>query len=214
MRMNTIGLLLACVILAGCHHRGVRGSGVETTQERSLDEFTAVDISGTFGVTIRCGEKPGATVIADDNLVSLVKTEVRGSTLHIFPEKDIDPRTDLRIEVTTPSLSDVSVSGVASVDIKNVQGEKLNLDVNGAASILARGTVKDASFNISGAGKLSTEDLHSANVRVAMSGAGKADVYASDNLEVDVSGAGVIHYSGDPKTVNKRISGVGVVSRK
>ncbi len=214
MRLNIVGLTLICLALAGCRHHGVRGSGVEKSEERSLDNFTAVDISGTFDVTIRCGEQPGVRVTADDNLLSLIRTEVRHSTLHIFPAKELDPRTHLRMEVGAPSLSDVSVSGVATIDIKNVEGERLSLNVNGAASIAAQGTVRNASFNISGAGKLDSEDLHAENVRVSISGAGKADVYSTGELEVDVSGAGQVHYSGDPKTVSKHISGVGSVSKR
>ena len=183
-------------------------------EERSLDEFTVVDISGTFKVTIRCGESPGARVTADDNLLHLIKTEVRGSKLHIFPEREIDPRASVKVEVTTPGISEVSVSGVASIDIRKVESEKLSLEISGAASVAAEGTVHDADFAISGAGKLSTEDLHAANLRVTVSGAAKADVYASESLDVDVAGAGTVRYAGNPKNVKKNISGVGFVSQK
>ena len=202
------------MVLAGCRHHGVRGNGVEASEQRSPGEFTAVEISGTFGVTIRCGEPSGARVTADNNLLPLVRTEVRGSTLHIYSEKELDPRTRLHVDLTTPSLTDVSVSGVASIDITRFEGESLSLMVNGAASIDAEGTVHDARFAISGAGKLSTERLHAANVRVEVSGAGKADVYASESLDVNLSGAGSVHYSGDPRNVTKNISGVGFVSKK
>jgi len=39
------------------------------------------------------------------------------------------------------------------------------------------------------------------------------DVYATDELDVTVSGAGRVTYSGNPK-VNKRVSGRGQVIRK
>lgn len=51
-------------------------------------------------------------------------------------------------------------------------------------------------------------------MRLVMSGAGKADVYASEKLDVDLSGAGSVHYSGNPASVTKHISGVGFVSKR
>ncbi len=100
------------------------------------------------------------------------------------------------------------------MDIRKVEGSRLTLKVDGAASITAEGTVRNAHFIISGAGKLAAEDLHAENVHLSMSGAGKADVYATGNLDVDVSGAGTVHYSGNPANITKHISGVGFVSKK
>jgi len=46
-----------------------------------------------------------------------------------------------------------------------------------------------------------------------MSGAGKAVVHAKNTLSVDISGAGVVEYIGDPK-LRQTISGIGKVRRK
>jgi len=214
MRFNTSLLILMCLALAGCRHPGVRGSGVERTEARQLGEFSEVEISGKFDIVIRCGQSPGATVVTDDNLIPLIKTEVRGSVLHIYPEKDVSPRTDLHIDVSTPSLSRVMVSGVVDLDIRKVQGERLSLGINGAATVVAEGEVRDAHFVISGAGRLASESLRCTDMHLVLSGAGKADVYASGDLDVTVSGAGSVHYTGSPRHISKHISGIGFVSEK
>ena len=50
-----------------------------------------------------------------------------------------------------------------------------------------------------------------ADIRV--SGAGKAIVNAARLLKVDISGAGVVEYIGDPK-IEQQISGVGKIRRR
>jgi hypothetical protein len=45
-----------------------------------------------------------------------------------------------------------------------------------------------------------------------VSGAASVDVYADEQLDVSVSGAGSVSYSGNPKTINKHVSGIGSVS--
>jgi len=49
--------------------------------------------------------------------------------------------------------------------------------------------------------------------RCRRTGAAGVDVYATDELDVTVSGAGRVTYSGNPK-VNKRVSGAGQVIKK
>jgi hypothetical protein len=65
-----------------------------------------------------------------------------------------------------------------------------------------------------GAGNLDTSKVTAEKAKVDISGAAKVDVYASDQLDVTISGVGSVTYSGNPKTVNKHISGIGTVNPK
>lgn len=214
MRATPVVLITLCLVLASCHRHGVRGSGTPKSEQRTLGEFSIVEVSGTFKVTIQRGEISQATVSTDDNLVPLVKTEVRDSRLLVYTDQDVDPRTELLVDIMTPSVSSVSASGVASVEIRKVRGEQLTLVLSGTGSMEADGSVGDASLVISGAGSMSARNLHAANTRITMSGAGKAEVFATDKLDVTISGAGSVNYYGDPKEVRKNISGVGFVTKK
>ena len=49
---------------------------------------------------------------------------------------------------------------------------------------------------------------------MSLSGAGQAEVYASEQLDVTISGVGRVTYSGRPKVINKNISGIGTVSAR
>ena len=67
---------------------------------------------------------------------------------------------------------------------------------------------------MSGAGNVSAGDLKAKDVDVTMSGAGNANVYASNKLDATISGAGSVTYAGDPPTVNKNVSGIGSIAKK
>src|SRR5689334_6787286 len=77
------------VLLGGDHGDGltgsgtVRGSGVATSETRTLAPFTAVDLAGSNNVTVKVGAPQSVVVHADDNLVGHVRTTVRSGTLVI-----------------------------------------------------------------------------------------------------------------------------------
>ena len=47
-----------------------------------------------------------------------------------------------------------------------------------------------------------------------MSGSGIASVYASDVLDIQMSGSGTLTYTGDPKQLTQQISGSGKLIKK
>jgi hypothetical protein len=67
---------------------------------------------------------------------------------------------------------------------------------------------------LSGAGNIDARELKAKEVRVSVSGAASADVYAKEYLDASVSGVGSIDYYGNPAKVKTDVSGVGSISRK
>ncbi|HEY0547199.1 MAG TPA: head GIN domain-containing protein [Pyrinomonadaceae bacterium] len=214
----TIILMLA-VMLTGCSYvksfgDRVVGSGVIKNEKRSVNAFTSIDASGAFDVEVVCQKEQSLELEGDDNLLPLVKTEVRGSTLYIKPDKEFSVRKAIRVKIAVPNLESISSSGASSFRVADVKNEKLKIDTSGASSLNLAGETKSLSLDMSGASKVESEGLRAERVTISLSGAGKASVYASEELNAEVSGAGSVSYAGDPKTVNKHVSGVGSVSKK
>src|SRR5688500_11474559 len=69
------------------HWGGEKGSGSVRTERREVSGFKAVDVSGALEVEITTQKDFGVEVEADDNLLSLIRTEVDGETLVIKTEK-------------------------------------------------------------------------------------------------------------------------------
>ncbi len=210
----TIILSLA-VLLTGCSYmKGVVGSGNIKSEKRTIPAFTSIDASGAFDVEVVCQKEPGLELEGDDNLLPLVKTEVRGNTLYIEPGQQFSVRKPIRVRLTVSNLESISSSGASSFHVSNIKNEQLKIDTSGASNLNLSGETRSLDLEMSGASNVASGDLHAERVRISLSGAGKADVYASQELNADVSGAGSVSYAGDPKTVNKKVSGVGSVSKK
>ena len=212
-------LLIIALSLAGCSGlRGltnqVIGSGVSKTEKRPISSFTSVDASGAFDIEIVCQKEPGLELEGDDNLLPLVKTEVKGSTLTIRPESPFSVKRTIRIKITVPNIESISSSGATTFRVMDVKNEALKIDASGASSFDIAGETSALSLDLSGATRVDSEKLNATRVTISLSGAGKAKVFSSERLDADVSGAGSVTYAGDPKTVNKKVSGVGSVTKK
>jgi hypothetical protein len=191
----------------------VRGSGTPATQTRELESFDRVDLGGAFELVVHV--EPGVAqkveVTADDNIVDNVDTSVSGRELDVTIE-DITllrPKTDIRIEVWVPSLLAIDASGAAELDVEGVHGESFTLELSGASDSTVRGTIDRFEVEISGAGDLNARDLHAKSVMLELSGAGEASVWASETLDVEISGAGDVTYFGNPPNITQEISGAG-----
>lgn len=212
--------LLFATLLTGCGHmKGfdrdqVSGSGVIKTEKRTISAFNAIDTSGAFDIEIACQKEPSLELEGDDNLLPLIKTEVRGNTLYINSEKSFSVKKNLRVRISVTNIEGISSSGAGNLRVAAVKNEKLKIDSSGASNIEISGETKRLDMDLSGASKVDTESLRAERVTIDMSGAGKANVYASEELNAEVSGVGSVTYTGDPKVVNPKVSGVGSVSKK
>jgi hypothetical protein len=218
-KLKIISILLLTVLLAGCSAmkgfvEQVNGSGIIKNEKRNVGAFTALDTSGAFEIEVVCQKEPSLELEGDDNILPLVKTEVRGGTLYLSPEKPYSARKAIRVKITMPNLESISSSGAGSFRVTDIKNEQLKIDTSGASNIDLAGETRSLDMDMSGASKVDSESLKAERVRISLSGAGKANVYASVELNAQVSGAGSVTYTGDPKTVNKKVSGVGSVSKR
>lgn len=198
----------------GCHGYGVRGSGVTKDETRNPGNFSAVDIGGAFDVEINNGASASVTLSGDDNLLKLIKTDVEGNTLHVYTKKNISPKRKLKLVINVENIEKVDISGACDVKVHNIDADKFDMNVSGASKLFAAGKAKDVSLDISGAGKVSANELISKRASVEISGAAKADIYASEDLRAEISGVGSLDYYGNPKNVKQSVSGVGSISQK
>ncbi|MGE5681054.1 MAG: head GIN domain-containing protein [Bacillota bacterium] len=220
-KLFTIVISLTILVFAGCHGFGfgchgvgVRGSGVSKTETRNLDKFSAVEVGGAFYVDIVNGESPSIQLSGDDNILPLIKTEVRDNTLYITTKKSINPKKKMRLRIATENLERVDESGACDVNITNVNSDRFIMDISGASKINVSGKTRELMLDLSGAGKVNARDLIAEKADVEISGAAKAEVYVSEDLRADISGVGNLDYYGNPKKISKDISGVASVTQR
>jgi hypothetical protein len=226
-------MLLAFLIIASCNVIGERGSGNVIRSERKVPSFNAIDVSGAFDVTLAQGTSQSVIIEADDNLMDLIRTEVRGSTLVIDTKGPIYHSKSLKVFLTFNdlksidisgavdvqsqgklNLADLSYSGSGSTDAKlDLAVQKLSIDCSGGSKMSLSGSAKDVEVEVSGAVDLFAFDMPAETYRISISGAGKAEINVSKSLNVDISGAATVHYKGNPEKNIQDISGAGTVKK-
>ncbi len=220
--MKPIHLALIPILLAftygccGCFdlRNAVKGSGVSMTEDRELATFTGIELAGAYGVSITCGEEQSFTITGDDNILPLIITEVRGSTLHVKSEKEINIESPLTIVISCNSLNEISAAGFVNLDIAGVDSDRFDIELNGAGILVASGRARNVDLSVAGTASIDTDGLEAETVSVTINGAGRAGVNASSALEATINGTGTIEYSGDPESVSQQVSGLGVIKRK
>ncbi len=192
----------------------VRGSGDLVTQERDLDEFNAIEVSGSTDVFVTVSGEQKVSLSFDDNLIDLIETKVRGKTLKIYCEESYSSRLPCRIEITVPSLEQVRVTGSGDVEIYDLNGDSFEYSVTGSGDMRAGGEVGEVDIRVSGSGDVDTRDLIAREVSVKISGSGDVKVYAAETFYGRVSGSGDIDVYGSPERMSRHVSGSGDIRKR
>jgi hypothetical protein len=216
-------------------HDAVRGSGHIITEARSVGAFSRVSASGVSIVNVTQGEPQSLTVEADDNILPLIETEVKGDTLRIGYKSGnwggISPSKPVTANVTMKQVSELEVSGATRMHAGSIAANDLVIRETGATELdVAALTAQTLQVHISGAGKCdlagkvgsqavhgsgaihySAGKLDSQSAEVHISGAGSVTVWAEERLDVKASGASHVSYYGSPR-VTQEASGVSSIN--
>lgn len=229
--------LLMAFVIGGCGFNinidVARGSGNVITEERDVSDFDRLNLTGIGEVILTQGDLEELRIEAEDNLIPLLKTEVRNGTLHIgFTRRSVIPTEPVRFYLTmrdirglnTSGVSslnagkietdrlEVAISGTGNMDIDELTAEQLTIHVSGAGNFYAEGSADSQKVVLSGAGNYDGEDLESQEADITISGFGNVTVWATSRLDVSISGSGSVDYYGSPQ-IEQQISGLGEVRR-
>ncbi len=203
-------------------------------QERNLKPFTGIKVGGAFNVILTQNGNHKVKIEAEEDVVSKVRTEVKGDILHIDLEWDWSWKNpDVTVYVEFDELSslvvsgasnlkaqgdirtedlEVKVSGAGDLDIE-VDTKSLEVVVSGAGDVSISGRTETQKVRLSGAGDYTAQHLKSKYTQAKASGAGSVVVFASEEIEATASGAGAVKYYGDPSMEKVSSSGAGSVQR-
>lgn len=226
-------LLIAASCLVSCDH--TTGSGDIITETRQVNNFSGISVGGDFDVEVKIGPSTEVKVEADDNIMKYIETHVSGSTLKIRTE-ELHNYSDvhMKVYITTPSLTRVSASASARVEVldllkssdrltfnasssgnitADIDAPEVEADASSGASVNLTGKTRSYSAQASSGAEIRSYDLLSETTKVQVSSGASARVHASINLNAQASSGGSVTYHG-AATVNKAESSGGSVSRK
>jgi hypothetical protein len=158
--------------------------------------------------------------VEDDILIIKTKTDVsfrskKGihvtvpvqeiSSIYLVGSGDIDTKNQLKSEVM-----DITLTGSGAIDL-DVNVGTLDTKVSGSGTMSLRGISRDLEVKVTGSGSFDGESLTAKNTEAYVSGSGAISVKTTNSLKARVHGSGDISYSGNPTSINEKISGSGSI---
>ena len=210
--------LMSTLMITGLLLVGQLAMG-QSRQKRDVSGFNALSVSSAFEVEISVGSTESLEIVAEDQYIDDIITEVRGGTLIIRLR---DTRENRRMRdspkayLTVKSLERINASGAVALKTRDIlKGKKLDLELSGASVLNIEMQVEELYIEASGACVINLEgeadeqivktsgatvysafDLKSENADIRVSGAGSANVFVTGKLDVHASGASSVRYRG------------------
>ncbi|MFW5756228.1 MAG: head GIN domain-containing protein [Tangfeifania sp.] len=234
---KTISLIL--IALIGINAAVFAGEK-EKTEDRDVRNFDAVKVSAGIDLYISMGNDESVRVVADEDIIEDVKTEVRGATLHVYMKNNNNwfnifnwgSSTRRKVYVTARDLIGIDASSGSDVKSENIlKGEELKVDVSSGSDVNLDVVYKEVTLSsssgsdarLSGRAKyftagsssgsdINARDLEAQVCKVRASSGADATVTATDELYASASSGADVRYYGNPKVVDINESSGGDVS--
>ncbi|TVZ40466.1 putative autotransporter adhesin-like protein [Alteromonadaceae bacterium 2753L.S.0a.02] len=189
------------------------GSGNSATENRHLSDVNEVELSVPAQVTVSHGVS-NLKITADDNLLAVIKTKVKGSTLQITTNSDIHFKSPIKITISLPDIKRVAIHGTGSFDVIEVNNSNFEGSIYGSGKITASGKTQAAEFEIFGSGKINAEELHAQSAKVNIAGSGETLCGEVETLQSQIAGSGTVSYLGNPALESTVYGSGAVVARR
>jgi len=214
MNRTTIALFAALALFAGgCWMPGIRGNGHIITDQRTISPFSEIEADGAFEIEWRSGP-PTLSITTDENLLRHVDNQNIDSRLRLHSQKNLWPTHSIKVVVSSPTRTAAKLTGATKLTANQVSGEKFAVESTGAARVTLDGSVDLLLADMTGASQLNARSLQTKASEISTTGAADADIAVSDTLKVSITGAGKVSYSGNPRAIEKHITGAGSIQHR
>lgn len=242
----SIGLMFAvAVVTAAPTHAelpvniGIAKSKLKN-KEVEVKNFNSVAAGGPLQVIVTLGNTEGIRFEGDEEAISTLVTEVKGSALIIRPKMSwtswAHKYKDKKITayVNAKSISSLTMSGDGSITVKGtINNNSLTTTLSGSGSISATVDVQEYTAVVSGSGKLNITGeadqvsatisgsgvlskkgaLKVGSLSATISGSGGAYVHTDGAISGFFSGSGKVYYTGNAEIKESKLFGSGGVKK-
>lgn len=242
MKKSVFFALLCTVLLSSCKIEINNGTRIEPSgnivkNEYQMDAFDQVEVDLIANVKFVQSKDSDYRVVMScpDNYVELIGFGVENDgelEVHFLRDNINIDAQNVDITIYAPALRKLENSGLASVEVDRLKGDRLEVENSGVGGIYLSGLqlvdivaecsgvggmelsgeVDRAKLECSGVGSIKAADLKAKSVKGEVSGVGGISCYASESIEAEVSGVGSLKYGGKPHHNHLQRSGVGEIT--
>lgn len=212
---------------------GIKGSRNVVSEDRNISSnFENIKVQQGINLYLTQGKSTEISVEADDNIIDLLRTEVKNNELKIYFEKNVNRAKAKNVYLTTDDISAIRTSSgalvksentieVGSLDLDSSSGSSIKIRVNAneitsesssGSNIKIAGKTATFSANSSSGSSIDADDLTTTDAYAKASSGSNIDLNVKGKLTAKASSGGDIDYEGNPTDVNKDTSSGGSVS--
>jgi len=231
-------IILALVVLGACcvfPSRKIRGgkSGTLFSETKTLDRYSKIDFEGGGKIVLVQGNSHSLKIEASQAVLRKIAVKQDGETLYVGFTGNVwqmSATDELIFTFTFENLSEFDLAGGANIQADSLSADSLELDFDGGFSVdlasldintldvniegggmfSADGKVNTQIVRIAGAGTYQMAEVESQDVSIKIEGAGNAEVWAKNTLNLELEGAYSVDYWGNPQ-ITQKVTGVGSI---
>lgn len=205
-------LLLPLYLPAQSPWKTVAGKGPVVKEELALDAFHSIGLGIAGTVYLQPGQTQKVVVEAQQNIIDLLKREVKNGLWNIGFENTVSTSAEVNIYITLPVVRSLSIGGSGKiVTTEAFRGlGVLSFSIGGSGSIEFSGEADVLEASIGGSGNVKAANLRVHSGKISIGGSGNCYVEASERIDVSIAGSGSVLYKGRPR-VHSSIAGSGRV---
>jgi hypothetical protein len=196
---------------------------VRITIDKVLYEYLNIDQRGN---TLHIGLKPrytytGTMQQAVVHLPDLRRLELSGASRATVNGFNVTHSLDFELSGASQMDLGPTITGNSGFELSDasratgrIQMDDGRFDLSGASSLELRGSGDDIIINASEASNVTLSDFPVTTADIGLSGASHAVIDVSTRMDISLSGASRLEYSGNPKLGSLNVSGGSTISQR
>ena len=212
----------------------------DKTETRNLSNFKGIKVSTGIDLYITMGNTEEVRIVADDDIIDKIITEVKDGTLRIYMKQSNNwfnwnnGNQTRKAYVTVKELQEIEASSGSDVKSENtLTGENLKVhassgsdvaidviyksvrvDTSSGSDAKLTGKVKTLEAEASSGSDINAKELESKICKVNVSSGSDATVNVADELYANASSGADVNYYGNPQVKDINESSGGDINRK
>ncbi|MEP7197385.1 MAG: head GIN domain-containing protein [Saprospiraceae bacterium] len=235
--LTTVGAIILTFILAALiyaknnfSNTQIKANGVHKMEDKTLETFKSIDITGNFDVEIKSGS-PSIKIEGDEEIIKNLNIQVSDSKLIVEMKKNnwnFESHETTKLTISTNELNgirSVGNSDIASLNdfssesfnvsqlgngeiITKQNSTTIDVELTGNGTITNNGKAEMLNVKLLGNGEVDFYNTDSKSASISLTGNGTAKVKCSEKLHTNLLGNGEIYYKGKPSLdINKTGNG-------
>lgn len=196
---------------------------------RKISPFNELVVANGLIVQLVQGTENKLNITAPEQLIGRIATKNQSGKLKIYIKGKKSWKGSAKILLTVVNLNKISVTdpsrvfskqklefnnlGIVTKDAASIQLElatkSLSIKSSSASTVQLEGNTDLLTIQSKEASRIDASNFKVDNAKLKIVDAGKAHVFVTKSLEVNISDTGSVKYKGKPKNLNSQVYGAG-----